>query len=453
MEMLKTGKKLSALVAGLVALAGCQDERLPSGPEADPAGSRGAEGRPAQSRRPTLDEEYAGLARDVPGFGGLFYDGQGSLHVYLKDPGRGPAVKAAIEAFVQSRRLAGATEAGESRAVMRFRQARFDFGELAGVKKAVDNVVWRAPGVVFTDVDDAGNVVTVATRDAASAERVRNLVQALAIPAGSVEVIEYGPVTSLANLRNPLSPRVGALGESHSNPIPSGTLQNCTIGFNAWNWVGRRVYVTNKHCTATPGVLNGEVHYQAGQFVGTEYEDREYFEGWEGSDCPVGRWCGYADAALVAYDASVTSSYARIAWTGLNPCTTTACGIEIKGQMVVNGKYPLYPAVGTTLNKTGQRTGWTRGQITRACVTEEAPDQRVDLGGIVYLCQFVVGAHANNGDSGSPVYTRTTTVSNTPGNANIYGILWGGNAARTEYFFSPMVAIEDDYGWLDVAQY
>jgi hypothetical protein len=174
------------------------------------------------------------------------------------------------------------------------------------------------------------------------------------------------------------------------------------------------------------------------------------FQGYEGSECPAGRWCSYADAALVSYDPSVSWDYAKIAFTGLPYCTTSACGIEIKGNMTVSNKYGIYPSVGTTLNKTGQRTGWTRGQITRACVTEEAPDQRPDLGGIVYLCQFVVGAHANNGDSGSPVYTRVTYTSGDPGYATIYGILWGGNAARTEYFFSPMVAIEDDYGWLDV---
>lgn len=34
----------------------------------------------------TLDEEYALFAREVPGFGGLFYDADGVPNVFLTDP-------------------------------------------------------------------------------------------------------------------------------------------------------------------------------------------------------------------------------------------------------------------------------------------------------------------------------------------------------------------------------
>jgi hypothetical protein len=36
----------------------------------------------------TLDEEYARLAEEVPGFGGLYLDAEGTTHVYLRDLSR-----------------------------------------------------------------------------------------------------------------------------------------------------------------------------------------------------------------------------------------------------------------------------------------------------------------------------------------------------------------------------
>jgi hypothetical protein len=46
------------------------------------------------------------------------------------------------------------------------------------------------------------------------------------------------------------------------------------------------------------------------------------------------------------------------------------------------------------------------------------------------------------------VFARQTTVANTPGQATIYGMLWGGNQARTVYYSSSMQNIMHDLGYL-----
>jgi len=45
-----------------------------------------------------LDEQFGLVADKVPDFGGMFYDENGDLNVYLTDPGQAATAKAALTA-------------------------------------------------------------------------------------------------------------------------------------------------------------------------------------------------------------------------------------------------------------------------------------------------------------------------------------------------------------------
>jgi hypothetical protein len=94
---------------------------------------------------------------------------------------------------------------------------------------------------------------------------------------------------------------------------------------------------------------------------------------------------------------------------------------------------------GETANKVGRTTGWTLGPTTGTCVDVLA------LGTThIRLCQAIVTALVDGGDSGSPVFFRKGGGSN----VTLLGILWGGSTdeANPEFVYSPMSGIERELG-------
>jgi hypothetical protein len=148
------------------------------------------------------------------------------------------------------------------------------------------------------------------------------------------------------------------------------------------------VFLTNSHCTSDYASNQNRLFYQGGQFVGTEVAHPPLFTG---GVCPAGRQCRWSDAAMVAYDPNVSWAFAQSAWTGLPFCTSTPCGVNIAGNMTIVQHYPVLAPEGTTLNKIGQRTGWTRGNVTQSCADQNG-DPQASLGGItpLNLCQTFV---------------------------------------------------------------
>jgi hypothetical protein len=92
--------------------------------------------------------------------------------------------------------------------------------------------------------------------------------------------------------------------------------------------------------------------------------------------------------------------------------------------------------VGQTVNKVGRTTGWTQGLVTNTCV-----NTGVSGSNIVQLCQTFVSAGVGGGDSGSPVFRGTSSVT-------LVGILWGGNSSGTQFVYSPIANIEQELGAL-----
>lgn len=70
---------------------------------ADPPQLPDAADRAAE--RSSLDERFGRVAKEAPNFGGMFYDENGDLNVYLVDPNDHDTAKAALEKQFGAKRL------------------------------------------------------------------------------------------------------------------------------------------------------------------------------------------------------------------------------------------------------------------------------------------------------------------------------------------------------------
>lgn len=382
---------------------------------------------------PGLDGRFAELARQVPGFGGYFFDEQGDLNVYLTDPSQEPAARAAV-ADVASRRPERSGRPWSRPAAVVVRLGDYDFLQLDGWRGRL-GAAFTIPGVQFLDTDEAGNRVVVGVTSGEASAAVQGLAGRLGIPREAVVIEVVPPIEPIASLQDPVRPLVGGL------QIDFGGSQ-CTLGANVWYTnhaqgipVGTLGFLTAAHCSNTWRATDGTVYSQGGQQIGQERWDPPPFTNAQNTRCPAGARCRWSDVSFVAYDANVDRRQGAVAHTlyrGFGPWQT--------GSLDISSSSPhfLYvgmvnPVVGTYLEKVGRTTGWTVGSVSRTCA-----DYTV-LGRTV-LCQDQVEAYAEGGDSGSPVFRMSSDSY-----ASFAGIVWAKTGAGG-FIFSNLDRIQADLG-------
>ena len=417
-------RRIRQLVTGsavgcIALLAACSDTPGPTAPDLQSARA-GAQDDNAPSA--------AALDAQIPGFGGFFLDGDGSPTVYLtRGADRGNAERA-LAGFLRSRGGAAA---------LRIREASYSWGSLQRWQAAATAAAFEAPGAVFVDNDEASNRVRVGVEDLAAAGRVRAAASRLGIPDGAL-VVELAPpvyqIAAATHLRGT------------DRPVRAGMQINfpgyvCSLGFNA-NSGTQRSFVTASHCTNTQGGVESTPYWQPTQTeapsqVASEVSDPNYVR--NGAGCPKGRRCRYSDAARAVYTNAADQALGVIArTTGANNNSLSVVGSftvtqdDCTGNNNTGGCLP----VGTTVNKVGRTTGWTRGNITNTCV-----NTGVSGTNIVQLCQTFVTAGVAGGDSGSGVWQDLGN-----NNAKIVGILWGGSGAS--FVYSPLANVVRELGAL-----
>ncbi|HEX2218737.1 MAG TPA: S1 family peptidase [Gemmatimonadales bacterium] len=362
-----------------------------------------------------MDDPTA-LARQVPGFGGFFFDQQGRPTIYLKDLSQRAAAERVLTPYLDVQ--------GGGTTALQVRRADYDWASLERWQNQASAEALAMQGTVWVDADEAKNRVTIAVQRGASAAQVRSAVSRLGLPAAAVVIEEVEPIKQVATLRQQIRPVRGGLQINFPGFL-------CTLGFNA-NRSGQRSFITNSHCTSVQGGVENTPYWQPTQAasaqIGTEVADPTYGRP---SGCPLLRRCRRSDAARVAYADGIRRTLGVIArTTGAN-----------NGSLTISGSFSIAaegsPAVGQTANKVGRTTGWTSGEITHTCV-------HVNVSGsnITQLCQSIVEANVGSGDSGSPVFRRTGSGSD----VTLLGILWGGGTGV--FVFSPISGIESELGAL-----
>ena len=356
----------------------------------------------------------AALARAVPSFGGMYVDDFGRPTVYLADLKDATRARGALREF--------ALQNGRDPNDIQFVQARYPFDQLNSWYERAWPHVMELAGTVFSDLDESSNKLLFGVENRGLATAINAIMSARGIPADAYEVRVVEAVRNAATLRDVVNPKVGGLQIHFGNYL-------CTLGFNVTlNNVAS--FVTNSHCTNRQGGVEGTVYYQptstaAPTSIATEVADPLYFK----SGCPKGKKCRYSDSSRARYQNNTAFDLGGIAATSGSNLTITGTH-NITSETDVN-RTPV--AAGQNVSKTGRTTGTSTGRVTNTCVNTGVQGSQ-----IMQLCQTFVSAAVGSGDSGSPVYTGSGSVS-------LVGILWGGSGSTT-FVFSPLRSIKDELG-------
>src|SRR5262245_34278689 len=162
-----------------------------SAPTAQPA-------EPDHSGPPdSLDERFARIAERVPAFGGMFRGGDGTLFVYLTDTSEEEnAIHGIEEAFGKE------TIGKEGVQVL---EARHGIKELSKWHRELNSLL-HLKGVALTDLDEAGNRVTVGVEDESALQMVKDEMESLGIPADAVNVEVTGAFEPQVTLQDKYRP-------------------------------------------------------------------------------------------------------------------------------------------------------------------------------------------------------------------------------------------------------
>jgi hypothetical protein len=385
---------------------------------------------PASAGSPvgSVDEELARMGREVPGFGGLFYDQEGRPNVYLLDPeGKGASALKSLGTEV------------------RVRRGDFEFQRLLDWKTELRPLL-ALPGVVFLDVDEARNRVVLgldSSSHSKSLERdgLERRLLSTNVPRGAVTLVEASSFEPMVGVQNKFRPAMGGIQILFLLTPTSGGI--CTLGFNAY--LGRVFgFVTNSHCTQVEGEVDGARFYQnfpPDVTIATEVADPGLFTD---PPCPPGRRCRYSDSVFAKYDNPRSGVLGKIARPAFGDPEAGPLNLSpASARFTIKGRTGS-PLTGNVVHKVGRTTGWTFGSVVATCV-----DANVGDSDITKLCQTVVRAGDDHGDSGSPVFSRIGNSTN----VKLVGILWGGGTdseLRHVFVFSPLENIEQELGPLKV---
>jgi hypothetical protein len=426
---------LPRLVLGVLVVAGaCRDATNPAAPDAPRLSAQ-----LTQVSQDTNPSQMA-VAQVVPGFGGYFLDQSGVPSVYLTDASQRSVAEVALAAFVASQ--------GFTASDLRVLQGAYEYAQLDAWYRQARPAAFSVAGIILGDVDEGSNRLRFGAADAGAVAGVQGALAQLGIPSGAAIVEQRAPLTAVATLRDRVRPLVGGLQINFfPSPVSPVTLV-CTLGFNAVS-LGVSSFITNSHCSNVEG---GEVtptdYYQnlrsggAANFVGVEVDDPDWTLQPLNPDCPPPFQCRFSDALRAQYtpEAAAQSTLGRIA--RIDEITTTLDDQvhTIVGNFTIRAER-ANSVQGEIANKVGRTTGWTRGRTTETCVDVLA------LGtSHIRLCQTIVAALVDGGDSGSPVFFRRGGGSN----VTLLGILWGGSVdeENPEFVYSPMSGIERELGQL-----
>ncbi|HEX6314242.1 MAG TPA: hypothetical protein VFZ73_05255 [Gemmatimonadaceae bacterium] len=434
-------RQLSAALAIITSMA-CIDQ---ASPPTAPARSLNTLATAQVAASDTPDQ--LSVAQVVPGFGGYFIDETGAPTVYLTDPARRADAAAALAGFLDS--------FGWTAADLRVRQAKYSYQQLDAWYRAAWPIALGVSGAVSTDLDEGRNRLRFTGVNASAVAAIVSAVAGLGIPDDALVVEVRGPVRQVVGLRDKVRPPAGGFQLQFFASPASPLIYLCTLGFNAVQ-DGVNSFITNSHCSNVQGgitirtdyyqAVRGGVMPDPNNFIAFEVEDPDYTMS---AECPVGRSCRYSDASRAQYAAGQVFTLGQIARpTVLN--TTLTDGDVTPTILAINDASPSYriaaeqhaTVLGQSLNKVGRTTGWTQGTVTATCENVSVTDSH-----ITQLCQSLVSAYVDGGDSGSPVFGM-----HADGTAFLAGILWGSSTDlvtnEVQFIFSPLGQVEAELGEL-----
>lgn len=341
------------------------------------------------------------ISQTLPGFGGAYIQ-EGTLHVYLKSLSDSIIARKVV--------MAELARGGRSEIPIRFVRGAFSFAEFERWRALSE--IFEDESVIGFDIDERENRMRVFVRHALQKAALEAKARDHHVPASAL-VVELRPnIEGLAYLTDRYRPaRAGFLVRVFYKQDGENQTEPCTYGPNV-TYNNAKHMVVNSHCTqrgSLGGLINAQVYQptvSSSNKIGAEVADPHYTTSTYG--CPSGKSCRYSDAALVKFSSEVIDRDIG----GIARTTHRALLPSIAGSTEIDGANPRFALrgelstvfVGDTLEKVGQRTGWTAGVVQSTCRNIETTTSP----GYVTLCSIVVAAGIGKGDSGSPVFFRTS---------------------------------------------
>jgi hypothetical protein len=397
-----------------------------------------------------VDAEFTRLAREIPGFGGMYFDRAGRLTVHMKAPAganatiqRGADVlgrlRARGSAAVQ-RRLASSTEVVT-------KAATYDYVELQAYRARLKGLS-KVRGLVYVDTDEERNRIRIGIQPNAAERDVVRVLARAGVPREAVIISRSPAAQRVKHIQSRFRPVPGGIQLAFPPPNPNAPFFFiCTHTFNVRlaNRPNRNFFLTASHCSGAAPSNGGNQHTRYFQplpgpnnRIGTEFRDPRY--GDLDGNCIFypGTGCRFSDALLAEYVDGVNPAFGKLA-------RTTFARRRI-GSFVIDPNHPRwnvvgevpFPFLGEEINKQGRTTGWTKGPVVGSCRDFVFVDDAVTL-----ICQDIAETFVLGGDSGSPIFIRVG-----PNEILLAGVLWGGFPGEPLIIFSAMENIEQDLGEL-----
>lgn len=397
----------------------------------------------------SLDDYYANIAKEVPGFGGMYLE-EGNLNMYFLEGSAKTGAATYQKVLGIMNQEANVPEYIQT-ASPQIRRGDYDFIELRDWKNALKSKL-RGEGMVFIDADERRNRVRVGITESLATSRISSMLADLGIPEGAVITEITDPIVPAVDLRDRYRPMEAGFEIERSDGA------KCTLGFHVTR-SGVTGFITNAHCTAQPGFLDNVSIFQenvtSNDFVGNENMDPPFqFYGGGGGAGPSPMQPqndGYkhrkSDSAFIKYGSSITNNdinFGSIARTQSRSTGDNAGSRTKSGTFSITADkwYHWQHTQGLQLNKIGRSSGWTYGTIIDTCLDIEYPIAQGPgdpyFGDDLMLdCQYRVNGLSEAGDSGSPVFHW----SGSGNNVTLYGILWGGTCET----FNPFTGACTDF--------
>lgn len=333
-----------------------------------------------------LKEVENKIGNTIPTFGGSFVN-QSTIYVYVMDQKDARKVEEVVSPYKDN----------VSIVVL---EGNYTFKQMMKWKKDLRELFFednRHLNVTSIDIKETKNKLEIGVEavDNSKIEAIRQELQKLSMPQEAVDVVETGPIVEEART-DYFDPLLGGI------KITYGPTGYCTLGFTATK-DGVEGIVTAGHCV---------------------FEPQEIYQ-------PNWPW----DKIGYVQNDPDGPRYSDSAWIPI----TTARGITYK-------TYPDYtvidhvPSWNQNLDvyicKGGVTTGETCGVITAKCI-----DTNSDSYGTL-LCQYYADYSSEGGDSGSPVYMKTTN------GVYLYGVHWGSTGEYGVY--STVDEVFSDLGYMTI---
>jgi hypothetical protein len=350
----------------------------------------------------TIDDLFAKVAKQHPGFGGMFINEEkGITHVFLRHGNAKEVVKDLEDVLDQD--LPNRAKA---------LPAKYTFLKLRQWHDRLAPQVLKIREVTLTDIDDRRNRLTVGVENSQASARVERQVAELDIPEGAVKIVKTGPIKLINSLTDRHRPLVGGL-QIEGSAVFGIVRAQCTLGFIALSEKAAEAepvrepeegFVTAAHCSDKPGAVDGTTYYQPTRDgtnqIGVERLDPK------GNPCKFrgvripGITCRRSDANFSEIEEApgaevVNVNLGFIARPDLNSTKWDGNStFRITGEDV--------STVGMKVTKVGASTGRTQGEVTRVGVNNKV-SPLFALRGILLRDQVAATFDADSGDSGGPV--------------------------------------------------